>query len=64
MPSAEESRGFAAAQRREAAQCDLQLMRERYLASAERWEAIADELEMTQRTARGFAETRRSQLFY
>lgn len=64
MPSSEEFRGFAAAQRREAEVCELEMMRDRYLSSAERWEAIADEIEVMERATRGLGATRRSELFY
>jgi len=64
MPSAEEFRGFAAAQRREAELCELAMKRELILASAERWEAIATELEVTERAALIDAPARYSELFY
>jgi hypothetical protein len=64
MPSSVEFRGFAAAQRREADLCALELMRDRYLASAERWEALAAEIEVTERAARSDGASRRAQLFY
>lgn len=60
MPSIEECRGFASAQRREAMQSDSAQRRKHLLASAARWEALADDKAMAKSAALGSPNIERS----
>lgn len=54
MATASEYRNFAAAQRREANECDSELMRKQYLSSADRWDTLAEEIARCEPPAQRF----------
>ena len=63
MPNSSECRGFAAACRRKADECGSPLIRGQLIAAADRWEALAEEVERSEIAAAEPQRTTPSRFF-